>query len=176
MTRAGKDAGHVSDADPCGTCPWRLGNHGRRHPDGWFTKANRDRLWSQLRRGEMMSCHPTDPANPVSEKAQEAGYRPAPEGATRLECRGAVIIQQRELHLLINRYDMSVADYRRDRPRGLTRDGISAMVARLAFGGTFLGGPKVARPDLNAAVGHDPLPWDESCIKDIMHQTEDKVS
>ncbi len=164
---------HASDADPCVTCPWRLDNHGRKHPDGWFTKANRNRLWYRLRGGEMMSCHPTDPTNPVSEKAQEAGYRPAPEGSKVLECRGAVILQQREMALLIERYGADIRAYRRDRPRGLTRDGVQVMIARIAFGGVpLMGGPRIGRPDLLARVGHDPLPWDESCIKYIMQQTE----
>lgn len=160
-----------SDADPCGACPWRTANHARRHPDGWFTARNRDRLWVGLRRGEAMSCHTTDPDNPVSDKAQAAGYRPAPAGSQVLECRGGVILQQRELHLMINRYG-DVAAYRKARPRGLTRDGLRRLLARLAFGGMpFLGTPRMGRPDLNAEVGHTPLPWDESCIKDIMQET-----
>ena len=59
---------------PCQACPWRVENHGKRHPDGWYTKANLRRLWSGIRRGEEMSCHPTDPSNPVSERAQERLY------------------------------------------------------------------------------------------------------
>lgn len=164
----------AADADPCVTCPWRLDNHGRRHPDGWFTKANRDRLWAQLRRGEAMSCHRTDPSNPVSAKAREAGYRPAPANMTPIECRGGVILQQREMQLLISRFESDVGWYTRTRRRGLTRAGIGALVARIAFGGMpLVGGPTMGRPNLMAAVGHDPLPWDESCIKYIMQQTEE---
>lgn len=160
-----------SDADPCVACPWRTDNHARRHPDGWFSARNRNRLWTGLRRGEAMSCHATDPGNPVSEKAQAAGYRPAPAGSTVLECRGGVILQQRELHLLMHRYG-NLPAYRKARPRGLTREGMHRLLARLAFGGVpFLGAAKMGRPDLNAAVGHTPLPWDESCIKDIMQET-----
>jgi hypothetical protein len=165
---------HVSDADPCRDCPWLLANQRRRaHPDGWFTARNRDWLWTRLRRGDPMSCHRTDPGNPVSQRAAERGYRPVPAGTQVLECRGAVVLQQREMHLLMNRYGMDVTAYRRARPRGLTREGITAMVLRLAFGGVpILGAPRMGRPGLDAAVGHAPLQWDESCIKDIMQQTE----
>jgi hypothetical protein len=166
---------HVSDAEPCRDCPWLLANQQRRaHPDGWFTVRNRDWLWTRLRRGDPMSCHRTDPGNPVSQRAAERGYRPVPAGTQVKECRGAVVLQQREMHLLMNRYEMDVTVYRRARPRGLTRAGITAMVLRLAFGGVpILGAPRMGRPGLNAKVGHSPLPWDESCIKDIMQQTED---
>jgi hypothetical protein len=166
--------GHVSDAAPCRDCPWRLDNQrGRTHPDGWFTAKNRDRLWTRLRRGDAMSCHRTDPSNPVSQAAAERGYRPVPEGTQVLECRGAVILQQREMHLLMNRHDMDIAGYTRARPRGLTRAGITALVLRMAFGGVpIVGGPAMGRPDLDAEVGHTPLQWDESCIKDIMQETE----
>lgn len=59
----------------CSACPWRLANQGKRHPDGWYAKANLSRLWSRLRRGEAMSCHPSDPNNEVSEKAQALGLQ-----------------------------------------------------------------------------------------------------
>lgn len=164
---------HTSDAPPCAACPWRLDNHTRRHPDGWFTKANRNRLWRRLRTGESMSCHTTDPANPVSEAAQAAGYRPAPEGSRVLECRGAVILQQRELGLYARRYCGDFKRYRQQRRAGLTLVGMRVLMSRIAFGGVpLLGGPKMGRPGLDAEVGHEPLPWDESCIKYIMQQTE----
>jgi hypothetical protein len=31
---------------------------------GWYTKANLQRLWAGMRRGEDMTCHPTDPDKP----------------------------------------------------------------------------------------------------------------
>ncbi len=152
---------HLSDADPCAACPWRTSNAGKPHPDGWYRRANLARLWRLLREGEPMSCHPTDPDNPVSEEAQAAGYRPAPPGSTRLECRGAVILVQREFHLLINRFGNDVAAYRSARPRALTKRGIGNIAVRLVLGGVpLVGGPKMARPDLNADVGYEPfLPW-----------------
>jgi hypothetical protein len=146
--------------EPCRACPWRIDNHSKPHPDGWYTKANRDRLWSKLRRGEGMSCHPTDPRNPVSDRAQEVGYRPAPEHAEVRECVGALVLQQREGQII---NDMLTAGgtftgYRKRRPRGLTREGIAVVIERLIFGGT-LGTRAMPKPDLNAPVGHDPLPW-----------------
>ncbi len=152
---------HVSDADPCGACPWRTANAGKPHPDGWYRRGNLARLWRQLRDGESMSCHPTDPDNEVSAAAQAAGYRPAPPGTTRLECRGAVVLVQREFHLLTNEYGNDVEAYRRARPRGLTKRGIGNLAIRLALGGVpLIGGPAMGRPNLNADVGYEPfLPW-----------------
>lgn len=146
----------MSDAGPCGSCPWLTVNHGKRHPDGWYTKANRDRLWSKLRRGEPMSCHRTDPANPVSEPAQAAGYRPAPEHAQARECAGALILQQREMQH-VSDLQADLPAYRKLSPRGLTLDGIQRLLGRLVLGGTPLA-LAMAKPNLNEPVSHDPLP------------------
>ncbi len=144
-------------ANPCRACPWLIENHGKPHPDGWYTKRNRDRLWVGLRNGEQMSCHPTDPRNPVSDRAAEAGYQAAPEHAQTRVCTGGLVLQQREMQLFSEAE--SLAAYRRARPRGMTRTGLWALANRLVFGGTCLGGDEMTRPNLNAQVGHDPLPW-----------------
>ncbi len=148
---------------PCLHCPWRPSNQGKRHPDGWYTKANLQRLWAQLRRGELMSCHPTDPGNPVSDAAQKAGYRPAPAHSRVRECTGALVIQQREFMLLQDRYNANLGIYRRERPRGLTRDGIMALLERAVFGGSPFGaGPALTRPNLNQDdVGVPWMDWTE---------------
>jgi hypothetical protein len=140
-------------AEPCKACPWRIDNHGKRHPDGWYTKANRTRLWSGLRRGEQMSCHPTDPRNPVSERAQKVGYSPAPDASQVRRCAGGEILQQRELQL-ISDMKGDVPAYREARPGGLTKDGIGEVLSSHMFGQTL-------KVDLNAPVGHggDKLPW-----------------
>lgn len=143
---------------PCRQCPWLTSNHGKPHPDGWYTKANRARLWAGLRRGEAMSCHPTDPGNPVSLRAQAQGYQPAPAHAERRECAGALILQQRELQLASEAPALST--YLRARARGLTRVGVARLVERVAFGGTPFGGRAMPRPDLNAPVSMDDLTWD----------------
>ena len=150
-------------SSPCRACPWRTANHGKRHPDGWYTKANIRRLWAGMRAGEIMSCHPTDPWNPVSDAAEAAGYTPAPDHAETRECAGALILQQREwmAFQISEMAGGTLRDYRRARPRGLTRDGLLALVNRHVFGGTPFGGPPMARPDLCAPVsvpGAD-LPW-----------------
>lgn len=145
---------------PCVHCPWRPSNQGKRHPDGWYTKANLQRLWAQLRRGERMSCHPTDPGNPVSERAQAAGYRPAPVHSRVRECTGALVIQQREFMLLQDGCGADLARYRRERPKGLTRDGILQLLERAVFGGSPLGGTTMTRPDLSQPdVGVPWLDW-----------------
>lgn len=149
-----------SDADPCAPCPWRTANHGKPHPDDWYDRRNLDRLWSGVRTGQPMSCHPTDPTNPLSPQAQAAGYRPPTPGTAVAECRGAQIMVQRELHLLGERYRGDWSAYRRDRPRGVTPAGARTVAQRLLFGGApLIGGMPMGRPDLNAPVGHPALPW-----------------
>lgn len=148
----------IRPGQPCPPCPWLVANHGKPHPDGWYTKRNRDRLWVGLRRGERMSCHPTDPSNPVSDKATAAGYRPAPEHAAVRECVGALVLQQRELQILSD-LGGHLPLYRSRRPKGLLRAGVTRLVQRLLFGGLPNTEPGMPKPNLNAPVGHDPLPW-----------------
>ncbi len=137
--------------EACKTCPWRLENHGRRHPDGWFTAGKRSFLWARLRRGEPMSCHRTDPDNPVSDKAVAAGYKPVPAGTEPRECTGSTILVQREAMIWQDRYNCDTKAYRKARPRGLTWDGLVTVVSRVTFGGVpLIGAPRMARPDLNA--------------------------
>ena len=145
---------------PCVHCPWRPSNQGKRHPDGWYTAANLRRLWAQLRRGELMSCHPTDPANPVSERAQAGGYRPAPPHSQVRECTGALVIAQREFMTLQDGYHGDLARYRRERPKGLTRTGVMAILERFVFSGGPLGGTAMTRPPLEQDDVRVPwLPW-----------------
>lgn len=147
----------ASEAGPCSACPWRASNHGKRHPDGWYTKANLRRLWAGLRRGERMTCHPTDPANPVPD-----GARPVPDGTATRECTGALVLVQRELQRVQDVFaaDGSLADYRRAHPRGLTNDGVMVHVANLVA--VFPGDLPMAKPDLNDDdVSHpDLVPWE----------------
>lgn len=151
---------------PCGACPWRTANHGRRHPDGWYTKANVRRLWSGMRRGEMMTCHPTDPRNPVP-----AGQKPAPANAVTRECAGAHLLIQREMQLIeglakVAPEGQGWAIYRRRRPRGLTREGLLGYLERVMFGGqhpVISGGvnaPTAQDVDLPCSINDpDALPW-----------------
>lgn len=137
---------------PCSSCPWLTSNHGKPHPDGWYTLANRKRLWAKMRRGERMSCHMTDPRNPVPE-----GVKPVPEHAVTRECTGGLILQQREVMRLqapsgpFKQWDV----YHRDHPRGLTKMGAFAMVDRAMFAGSFY--RPMTKPDLNEPVSHLPL-------------------
>lgn len=138
---------------PCSACPWRTENHGKPHPDGWYTAKNRERLWAKLRRGEAMTCHPTDPANPIP-----AGAKPVPEGATTHECAGALVLQQREIEKA-GGY-VKLQDYFKENKRGLTKQGVLVLAERLAFGGTF-GGLAMTSTNLNEPVSHPPLgEWD----------------
>lgn len=155
---------------PCAQCPWRLSNQGQRHPHGFYTKTNLRRLWTGLRDGERMTCHPTDP-----EMAEFEGYEGTAERHVTHECAGSLILVQREM--MRAQAAMAEADaegmrdglkrYRKLSPRGLTRDGIqvhfwNAMV-------TMPGGLKVAKPNLgDETIGYEPLaPWspDEPAAK-----------
>ena len=77
---------------PCEQCPWRTANHGKRHPGGFYRKDNLRRLWNQIRKGGIQSCHPTDPTH--EDHRQYAGAKP---GAKPLECIGSVILVLREM-------------------------------------------------------------------------------
>ena len=81
---------------PCENCPWRTANHGKRTTYRFFTKANRQRLWNQIRRGEgIQSCHQTDPSHPDH---VATGTKLT---ATPHECMGSVILVVRELDRLV---------------------------------------------------------------------------
>lgn len=147
----------VAKIEPCAACPWFLTNQGKRHPGGWYTKKNLARLWAKLRRGDGMTCHPTDPQNEVPE-----GLAKPSENATTYECAGAIILQQREV-MWLQRYD-DYRDYRRNRPMGLLREGLAETVSRVMFGGINFGpmaSKPTSKPNLNAPVGYEPLgEWD----------------
>lgn len=137
---------------PCSACPWRVENHDKPHPSKWYSKANRRRLWAGgLRNGEPMSCHPTDPNNPVTEADVAAGYRPAPEHAQMRECVGALVLVQREYMTWQEDFKGDLKAYRKERGLlGLTRNGLVALADRVIFGGTPLSGlPKMPTPELS---------------------------
>lgn len=117
----------------CAACPFRISNHGRKHPENYYSKGNRRRLWNGLRTGDApgMTCHPTDPQN-----------QPVAERVVTRECAGAMLLLAREWHTLSTTLEAggSIADYRRGRTLPLTQDGIGAMVERIMFGGTALDG------------------------------------
>lgn len=145
---------------PCSECPWRGKNHGVRHADGWFTTANRKRLWSKLRRGEAMSCHKTDPSNPVPE-----GGREVPEGTKAQECAGAAILQQREFMrfqvLTKGRNPKESKNaYLAQHPGGMTINGLRVIMEKSMF--TLPGERPPLVTNLNEPdIHHDAVvPWD----------------
>lgn len=153
----------VQPASPkaCSDCPWRLSNQGRPHPGGWYTKANLRRLWSGLRHGVAMTCHPTDPDNPMP-----PGLNPPAPGSRTVECAGALVLQQREIMIFQDICNAepkgnSLRTYKQQRPGGMSRMGLIEIVERFMFGGVeLIGGAKMTKPDLNdREVGHAPLPW-----------------
>lgn len=141
---------------PCAQCPWRISNQGKRHPGGWYTRRNLERLWAGMRRGEDMTCHPTDPDNPVTEAMALRGVKRAPEAATTVECAGSLILKQREFMRAQDALKAhgniagGMAAYRKAHPRGLTKRGFIKLVQRMMFGGSPLApGPTMSTPNLN---------------------------
>ena len=145
-----------ANSHPCAECPWRTVNQGQRHPHGFYSKANLRRLWAGLRRGERMSCHPTD-----SRMAEFEGYEHTAEVETTHECMGALVLVQREAQ----KFQDIVAEfgwaegsmlYRRRHPMGLTREGLAATVERVIFAGSPLS--SAVRANLNEdGIDYAPL-------------------
>jgi len=144
---------------PCAQCPWKLENQGTRHPGGWYTKANLRRLWGGLRRGERMTCHPTDPDNAVECECHTA----PPPGTVTRECAGSIIVLQRELQRLndVVMAGGSFADYRRANPKGLTREGAACHLLSTALATNPITGFQMGKPNLNdKSIGFpDLVPW-----------------
>jgi hypothetical protein len=139
----------AANPEPCSACPWRLANQGTPHAGRWYGAKNLARLWSGLRRGERMTCHPTDP------RMRDLGL-PVSEEAVTHECTGSLVLVQREIMAFQNEGHTDVRSYARLHPRGLTRTGFFAIVSRALP--PFPGEIPMARPNLNnAAVGYPPL-------------------
>jgi len=121
----------TSATTPCEQCPWRVANHGKRHPGGFYRKDNLRRLWNQIRKGgRLQSCHPTDAGH-----ADHRKYAGAKPDAKPLECIGSVILILREMRyadtldgdttageLSPTDFDRYMAETRER--KGLTRDGL----------------------------------------------------
>ena len=91
----GLNAGRAGKDEPCAECPWRLSNHGRRHPKGWYRATNLRRMWNSMRRGGgFQTCHPTDPTHP--EHQTYSGARP---GSSPQECVGSIVLIGREIRM-----------------------------------------------------------------------------
>lgn len=140
----------------CAACPWRVSNRGKPGPvvEGqtyqWYDKRNLRRLWSGLRAGERMTCHPTDPS------MRQANGQFARSAMQTVECAGATILTQRELMILQADYESKPKLYRRARPKGMTTNGLADTVARAVFGGTLM--TPQGRPDLNDVdIQYEPL-------------------
>lgn len=140
----------------CAQCPWRKENQGKRHQDGFYTKANLTRLWNQIRDGgKKQSCHLTDPSHPDHVKAG------APLNATAQECPGSVILILRECRKMADPNgeitDKGVARYKQERKkRGLTPRGLLYwLVGRIQLGAApMMGEGKLPRVDENdEAIG-----------------------
>lgn len=139
----------------CAHCPWRESNQGKRTPGHYYTAANLRRLWTGLRTGDApgMTCHPTDPNNPVPE-----GCPAVPEGTETKECTGSLLLVMRELKMIEKFGD--VMPYLRMRGRvGLSKDGVVHWVlGRVKLGGTIMGsGAALPALDDDPGVQYKPL-------------------
>ena len=142
---------------PCAHCPWRKSNQGKRHAGGWYTLKNLRRLWAGLRSGEApgMTCHPTDPNNPLPE-----GFKEVSKETETKECAGALLLVIRELKLIekISKEDNSLDRYFRERKRGLTKNGAAFWImSRIQAAGTPLGGPPIPNLEEDPDIQYNPL-------------------
>ena len=46
----------MSESSVCSSCPFRVSNHGKRVPKGWYSEANVQRLWRGISAGERLVC------------------------------------------------------------------------------------------------------------------------
>lgn len=153
-----------STGHACAVCPWRLANQGQSHPHGFYAKSNLRRLWTGLKDGERMTCHPRDPR-----MAEFEGYEKTAASTATPECAGALTLIQRELakfaHIAngVERERGAPAGealrrYRRTSPAAMTRAGLAAHAAAAMFASNPLTGQAAPRVALvNAEVGYPPL-------------------
>jgi len=140
---------------PCEHCPWRVSNHGKRTPWGFYRKRNLRRLWNEIRRGgHPQSCHPTDASHPDH---IAAGAEPGGEVE---ECAGSVILVLREIEKILTYSEdghtitpEAVEAYLAENKGGLTRGGVAYWVlSRIQFAGVpMLGEP--ALPVVDREMG-----------------------
>lgn len=142
----------VAAANPsaCAHCPWRLANQGKADdPHGFYKRSNLKRLWSGLRNGVRMTCHPTD--------ARMSDFEHAPtvkDGTQARECTGALTLQQREFMKFQDALEHPFASYAHYSPR-MSKRGLLSIVERTI---PFPGETPMAKPDLNdVAIGYEPL-------------------
>lgn len=129
-------------ASPCGSCPWLVSNQGKPHPDGWYTRANRRRLWSGLRQGEHMTCHSTDPDNP---QPSDGSGKPIPEDTATRVCAGAHTLVIESLNAWNNEVTL------KDRSR-MTKLGMAAHIERMLFRSDLFPGSATIDPSRPVAV------------------------
>ena len=144
--------------EACAACPWRVSNKGKPSPVvdnqayGWYTQANLRRLWQGVKRGEIMTCHPTD------HTMRQANGKFIDQDVQTRECTGSVILQQREMQTL---QDVShhIKVYRQTRRFGLTRIGIETIITRLLYARVPLADVvPMGKPNLNDSdVQYAPL-------------------
>jgi hypothetical protein len=146
-------------AHACATCPWLKQNHGKPHPQKWYTTTNLKRLWNGIRRGEGMICHATDP------QSIEYGGKGAQAGHERM-CIGSLVLVIRSLRRL-EHGDLKA--YRAGVGLRMTKPGMLEWAGRIMMAGTPLG-PR--RQVLPAVINGSPeigVPWPD----DVLNVTEE---
>jgi hypothetical protein len=118
-----------------------------------------------LKNGARMSCHPTDPR-----MAAFKGFEDQADRSTTNECAGALVLQQRELTVFATIAESAPRGqglrlYRAQRPGGLSRRGLIALVERSAFGSAFgdVAMTTVALNDME--IGYSKVPWDQRSLE-----------
>lgn len=138
MTQKLPNTCHVDDlpklpaaAKACSECPWRKSNADREHPGGMYSDDVFTRSWRGIALdGNFFGCHLFDAGfYPVSEEAEEMGYKmPADIGARR-ECAGLLAVIREELKHFAS-YDSHEA-YIAARPVGLSKGVLLRIKQRL---------------------------------------------
>ncbi len=122
----------------CETCPFLRKNHGRPHPEKWYSVGNLRRLWNGLRTGKApgMVCHSTDP------DSKYYGGKGAKPGKKQ-ECAGALLLILNDMNAVAG-----------DRPQPFTPPLTKAVIRSYAWRHLLRAIPPVE--DRSKDVG---LPW-----------------
>ena len=76
----------------CSSCPFRVSNHYKRVPKGWYSEANLARLWRGVSEGRRLACTEFESVPESTPAEPTSGQR-----AAQRECAGALYLVLRHL-------------------------------------------------------------------------------
>lgn len=163
---------------PCKTCPFLRANYGKPNPEGydpnpeagqydWYTKKNLLRIWNELRRGEAMVCHDTDPnASFYGGKDSKPGIERVCIGSLAVIYRHAKAYEKITLQHPSWTFAKVFSAYRKKAGKyPMTREGIRTWLLRIFFGNTKspFGLPLPTSLEKKGADACG-FPWEDPCI------------